>query len=114
MSKDSEFNNGYDDDKGDYQVSLNDHINYRYELTDRLGRGSFGQVFKAYDYKNKEFVALKIIRNKEKFHRQAKIEMNILQFIRDHDPDETSNLIIMRDNFLCRNHVVRTPPHPFG
>lgn len=48
---------------------MNDHVMYRYELLERLGKGSFGQVFKCFDHKLKEEVALKIIRNKEKFHR---------------------------------------------
>ena len=55
-------NYGYDDRDGSYNVVLNDHIGYRYEVIKILGRGSFGQVVKAYDHKSKEFVALKIIR----------------------------------------------------
>jgi len=33
-----------DDERGDYIVIRNDHINYRYEVLEMLGRGSFGQV----------------------------------------------------------------------
>ncbi len=39
-----EPNSGYDDGRGDYQTVIGDHINYRYEVLDVLGRGSFGQV----------------------------------------------------------------------
>jgi len=28
----SEYNHGYDDDKGDYKIVMGDHIGYRYEL----------------------------------------------------------------------------------
>jgi dual specificity tyrosine-phosphorylation-regulated kinase 2/3/4 len=28
----NEFNYGYDDNKGNYKVSMNDHIGYRYEI----------------------------------------------------------------------------------
>jgi dual specificity tyrosine-phosphorylation-regulated kinase 2/3/4 len=42
---------------------------YRYEIVGKLGKGSFGQVVKAFDHKNKEFVALKVIRNKKRFHK---------------------------------------------
>ena len=45
-----------------------DHIDYRYEIIDILGKGSFGSVVKAFDHKKKEFCAIKIIRNKKKFH----------------------------------------------
>ena len=35
-------NNGYDDEHGDYHVVLNDHLYYRFEVLDFLGKGSFG------------------------------------------------------------------------
>lgn len=35
-------NYGYDDDRGDYNVILRDHLAYRYEVLDHLGKGSFG------------------------------------------------------------------------
>jgi dual specificity tyrosine-phosphorylation-regulated kinase 2/3/4 len=33
------------------KVLIKDSIAYRYEIVSILGQGSFGQVFKAYDYK---------------------------------------------------------------
>ena len=39
-----EFNYGYDDDKGDYKVITKDHIGYRYEVLEFIGKGSFGTV----------------------------------------------------------------------
>lgn len=41
-----EFNCGYDDDKGDYKIVLKDHIGYRYEVLEFIGKGSFGTVSK--------------------------------------------------------------------
>ena len=35
-------NYGYDDERGDYQVILKDHLAYRYEVLEFLGKGSFG------------------------------------------------------------------------
>ncbi len=35
-------NSGYDDENGDYQVVLKDHLDYRFEVLDFLGKGSFG------------------------------------------------------------------------
>jgi dual specificity tyrosine-phosphorylation-regulated kinase 2/3/4 len=60
------------------RVATGDSVAYRYEVVNGLGHGSFGQVFKAFDHKKKEMVALKIIRNEPKFNRQAKIEIRIL------------------------------------
>jgi len=63
----NEFNQGYDDEKGDYLIKMDDHIGYRYEVKESLGKGSFGQAVKCFDHKHKVFLALKIIRNKKKF-----------------------------------------------
>jgi dual specificity tyrosine-phosphorylation-regulated kinase 2/3/4 len=45
---------------------MNDHIAYRYEILALIGKGSYGQVLKVFDHKNKEEIALKIIKNKTK------------------------------------------------
>lgn len=41
-----QYNYGYDDDKGDYKVVLKDHIGYRFEVIEPLGKGSFGQALR--------------------------------------------------------------------
>jgi hypothetical protein len=74
-----EFNHGYDDERGDYNITMHDHLCYRYEITETLGKGSFGQVLKCLDHKTGEYVAIKIIRNKKRFHAQALVEVKILQ-----------------------------------
>lgn len=38
-------NDGFDNDKGEYNCDVKDHINYRYEVKKHIGKGSFGQVF---------------------------------------------------------------------
>jgi dual specificity tyrosine-phosphorylation-regulated kinase 2/3/4 len=38
----NELNYGYDDDRGDYNVIMHDHIGYRFEPLEFLGKGSFG------------------------------------------------------------------------
>ena len=65
-SNDEDLNYGFDDSKGNYRVTIKDHIAYRYEILNFLGKGSFGIAVKCYDHKNKEEVALKIIKNKNK------------------------------------------------
>lgn len=71
-------NYGYDDDRGDYKSVTKDHLSYRYEILEELGRGSFGQVVKCYDHKTASTVAVKLIRNKKRFYAQAKTEVKIL------------------------------------
>lgn len=50
----------------------------RYEVLETLGKGSFGQVVKAFDHKTQSFVALKCIRNKKRFHQQVCLEYYLL------------------------------------
>jgi dual specificity tyrosine-phosphorylation-regulated kinase 2/3/4 len=71
-------NYGYDDERGDYNIVLGDHLAYRYEVVDILGKGSFGQVVRCVDHKDGGVVAVKIIRNKKRFHQQALVEVGIL------------------------------------
>lgn len=80
------LNYGYDDEKGDYLISMKDHLAYRYEIVESLGKGSFGQVVKCRDHKpandaenSNNFVAIKIIRNKKRFQAQAQTEVKILE-----------------------------------
>lgn len=76
-------NFGYDDERGDYNIVMGDHLAYRYEIVDVLGKGSFGQVVRCVDHKEGGVVAIKIIRNKKRFHQQALVEVGILGRLRD-------------------------------
>ena len=85
-----------------------DQINYQYEVIDMLGRGSFGQVVKVFDHKKKEFVALKVIRSQKKFHQQAKIEIELLEYMTENH-GVAYNITELKDHFMWRNHVVNCP-----
>ena len=99
------FNNGFDDDNGSYKKVTNDHVAYRYESLETIGKGSFGQVVKAYDHRAHIHVALKIIRNKKRFHHQALVEVKILDHLKRKDKDGTHNIIQMLEHFYFRNHL---------
>ncbi|KAJ2435434.1 serine/threonine protein kinase, CMGC, dual-specificity, partial [Coemansia sp. RSA 2424] len=47
-------NYGFDDERGDYVIHMHDHMLYRYELQEVMGKGSFGQVLRACDHKTGE------------------------------------------------------------
>ncbi|KAH8724049.1 hypothetical protein GQ44DRAFT_709077 [Phaeosphaeriaceae sp. PMI808] len=98
-------NFGYDDDRGDYNIVFGDHLAYRYEVVDLLGKGSFGQVVRCVDHKTGGLVAIKIIRNKKRFHQQALVEVNILQKLRDWDPDNKHSMINFTQSFYFRGHL---------
>ncbi|XP_017785294.1 PREDICTED: dual specificity tyrosine-phosphorylation-regulated kinase 4 isoform X2 [Nicrophorus vespilloides] len=98
-------NGGYDDDSGSYNKVLHDHISYRYEILEVIGKGSFGQVIKALDHMTNKPVAIKIIRNKRRFHHQALVEVKILDHLRKKDADGSHNVIHMLEYFYFRNHL---------
>ncbi|KAJ1017804.1 hypothetical protein NDA16_005121 [Ustilago loliicola] len=98
-------NHGFDDERGDYNVISRDHLAFRYEIIDLLGRGSFGQVLQCRDHKTGKTVAIKLIRNKKRFHHQALVEVRILENLTKWDPDEKYNVIKMTESFLFRNHL---------
>ncbi|XP_071637146.1 uncharacterized protein [Temnothorax longispinosus] len=103
----SSQNGGYDDENGSYNKVLHDHISYRYEILEVIGKGSFGQVIRALDHKTGQHIAIKIIRNKKRFHHQALIEVRILEHLRKKDLDGNSqhNVIHMLEYFYFRNHL---------
>ncbi len=98
-------NHGFDDARGEYQVREGDHILYRYEVTGRLGAGSFGQVVRCLDHKTGESVAIKVVRNRKRFHKQARVEVALLERIRAADTDGTACVIHLRQSFVFRAHM---------
>jgi len=102
------FNNGFDDEKGNYKFIKHDHIQYRYETIKILGKGTFGQVLKCFDHKKREFCAVKIVRNEQNFNRQAQEEIRILEQLKKQDTDDKMNIIHIYDSFTFRNHVCIT------
>ncbi|GAA6011240.1 hypothetical protein JCM10207_008274 [Rhodosporidiobolus poonsookiae] len=105
-TKEAPTNNfGYDDERGDYQLVMHDHIQFRYEVIDVLGKGSFGQVLQCRDHKTGEMVAVKIIRNKKRFHHQALVEIKVLENLVKWDPEEKHYVIRMVESFTFRGHL---------
>ncbi|XP_063307191.1 dual specificity tyrosine-phosphorylation-regulated kinase 3 [Pelobates fuscus] len=101
-------NGGYDDDQGGYHLVPHDHLAYRYEMLKVIGKGSFGQVAKVYDHKLHQQVALKVVRNEKRFHRQAAEEIRILEHLKKQDKTGSMNVIHMLESFTFRNHICMT------
>ena len=99
------YNDGFDNAQGEYKYEKRDHIAYRFEIVSKLGKGSFGQVVKCFDHKEKKFIALKIIMNKKKLLKQGIVEVQMLEHLRDHDKDDKHNIIKIKEHFYFRSHL---------
>ena len=98
-------NCGYDDERNDYKIIIGDHLDYRYEIVDTLGKGAFGKVLKCYDHRESAQVAVKVIRNARRFHRQVQIELQILQILKDR---KAPYCVTLLEHFSFRNHACLT------
>jgi dual specificity tyrosine-phosphorylation-regulated kinase 1 len=98
-------NGGFDDDKNDYIIQEGELWNGIFQVTKVIGKGSFGQVVEALDLGKKEHVAIKIIKNRPSFTKQAFMEMRILRVLNTKDPKDARNTVRMRDHFFHRNHL---------
>ncbi|KAI5988496.1 kinase-like domain-containing protein [Pisolithus orientalis] len=76
-----------------YLVVRSDHLAYRYEVVDALGNGSFGQVLNCRDHRTGESVAIKLIRNKKRFHHQ------------DLDQRGENHVVKMTEHFYFCSHL---------
>lgn len=108
LTPDGVENNGFDNDKNEYLTSEGQHIAYRYEILKRLGKGSFGQVFKCMDHQKNEIVALKILRNKKRLYKQGLIEAQLVEQLCNNDPDDKKNIIRIKEKFVFRKHLILT------
>ena len=93
-----EYNDGYDDSNYDYIIHPGEILEGRYLLKERIGKGSFGQVVRAIDLARSPSlidnsqggkgdrkpveVAIKIIKSKKPFKKQALTEIDILTMLK--------------------------------
>lgn len=105
----SKLNNyGFDNENQEYNVKINEHIAYRYEINKKLGKGSFGIVLKCFDHLKKEYVALKVLRNKKRLYKQGLVEAKLIDHLNDHDPEDKKNIIRKTNQFVYRKHLCMT------
>uniref|UniRef100_A0AAQ5Y2S7 dual-specificity kinase n=1 Tax=Amphiprion ocellaris TaxID=80972 RepID=A0AAQ5Y2S7_AMPOC len=76
------------------------------EIVDTLGEGTFGKVVQCLDHsRGGSRVALKIIKNLEKYREAAKLEISVLEKISEEDPSNKHNCVQMLDWFYYYGHV---------
>ncbi|CAF0988619.1 unnamed protein product [Rotaria sp. Silwood1] len=99
------LNDGYDDENHDYIVRPGEIWLERYTIDCLIGKGSFGQVVKAFDHLDGEYVAIKIIKNKRPFLSQAQIEVRLLELMNQQDMDNNGYIVTLKRHFTFRNHL---------
>ncbi|CAH1280610.1 unnamed protein product [Diabrotica balteata] len=99
------YNDGYDDDNHDYIVKNGEKFLERYEIDSLIGKGSFGQVVKAFDHVEQCQVAIKIIKNKKPFLNQAQIEVKLLEMMNRADVENKYYIVKLKRHFMWRNHL---------
>uniref|UniRef100_A0A2M3ZGQ4 Putative lammer dual specificity kinase n=1 Tax=Anopheles braziliensis TaxID=58242 RepID=A0A2M3ZGQ4_9DIPT len=93
------------DTDGHLIYQAGDVLHNRYKLLSTLGEGTFGRVVKAKDTGRDHTIALKIIRNVEKYRKAAKLEINVLEEIIAKDPAGRYLCIRMLDWFDYHGHI---------
>ncbi|ERL95564.1 hypothetical protein D910_12825 [Dendroctonus ponderosae] len=99
------YNDGFDDDNHDYIIKHGEKFLDRYEIDSPIGKGSFGQVVKAYDHVEQCNVAIKIIKNKKPFLNQAQIEVKLLEMMNRADAENKYYIVKLKRHFMWRNHL---------
>lgn len=94
-----------DDENHDYIIRIGEVFNYRYRIESSIGKGSFGQVAKAFDMVDEENVAIKIIKNKKAFHDQAQIEIRLLELMNNHNSEGRYYVVQLKNHFVWRKHL---------
>ncbi|EDV21874.1 uncharacterized protein TRIADDRAFT_64191 [Trichoplax adhaerens] len=98
-------NDGYDDENNDYIVRNNEVWMERYDIHSLIGKGSFGVVVKAYDRQLKDYVAIKIIKNKKPFYNQAQIEVRLLESMNNAGGHDNFHIVRLLRHFNYRSHL---------
>eukprot|EP00933_Yihiella_yeosuensis_P080059 TRINITY_DN93463_c0_g1_i1.p1 TRINITY_DN93463_c0_g1~~TRINITY_DN93463_c0_g1_i1.p1 ORF type:complete len:507 (-),score=83.29 TRINITY_DN93463_c0_g1_i1:172-1692(-) len=83
-------------------------LNSRYQIKCLLGDGTFGRVLLAEDStKKRHYVGIKIIRNVEKYVKNAQREADILKDIRNANPEKAAGCVRMHETFWHEEDGVR-------
>lgn len=94
-----------DDKDGHYVYELGENISCRYKILSKMGEGTFGRVLECWDRKLKDCVAIKIVRNVDKYRHAAMIELEVLSTLERNDPSKNKHCVSLREWFDYRGHV---------
>lgn len=99
-----------DDSDGHLVYKIGDLLQGRFKIVSCLGEGTFGRVLQVKDLLKDQMVALKIIKNVQKYREAAKLEINVLTKLSNLDATGEHLCVKMLDYFDYHGHTVITFP----
>lgn len=70
-----------------------------------MGEGTFGRVLECWDREAQEYVAIKVIRNVQKYRDAAMIEIDVLRVLAKHDKTGSRGCVCLKNWFDYRKHI---------
>ncbi|KAL4906075.1 hypothetical protein BDW74DRAFT_138095 [Aspergillus multicolor] len=95
----------WDDPEGYYNLRIGELIDGRYHVQQNLGKGMFSSVVRAKDSKTGNVVAIKIIRQNDTMKKAGLKEIDILEKLREADPDDKKHMIKFERSFEHKGHL---------
>ncbi|KAF7233563.1 hypothetical protein EG68_09724 [Paragonimus skrjabini miyazakii] len=94
-----------DDVDGHLIYSIGQFIFDRYEIIKTLGEGTFGKVVECTDHVQNRRIALKIIKNVDKYREAAMLEINVLNFLNERGANVEHLCVTLLDWFDYHGHI---------
>ncbi|NXL94785.1 CLK1 kinase, partial [Alectura lathami] len=95
-----------DDEEGHLICQSGDVLSARYEIVATLGEGAFGKVVECIDHKaGGKHVAVKIVKNVDRYSEAARSEVQVLEHLNASDPSNTYRCVRMLEWFEHYGHV---------
>ena len=95
---------GFEEHK-DFQIRLHSLIAARYQVKEFLGSAAFSKAVQCLDLHTGEMVCVKIIKNNKDFFDQSLDEVMLLDYLKQHDPDDSHHVVHIYDFFYHKEHL---------
>ncbi|KAM3185362.1 hypothetical protein ACTXT7_006494 [Hymenolepis weldensis] len=89
----------------DDELHKGDMLKSRYQIVQEIGRGSFGNVYKAVDTETGKFCAVKCIKHISNLRKLAEEEISILEMLSSQDTNDSFNFLHLNDHFTTSDHT---------
>jgi dual specificity tyrosine-phosphorylation-regulated kinase 2/3/4 len=86
-----------------FKFHFGEHIAYRFQMIQLLGKGSFGGVIKCNDHKYNRAVAIKLLRDGAKHRSHIAMENNFLTLLQT-DGGPANHIVVLHETFSFRGY----------